>query len=93
VGRLFLAVATLFGLGLSPFGVDVGAARAKPTADPEAVADRAAQSIRDRCVRVRPVDARCRVAMRAGRPGEAVQVDRVADVRGAQGALRTIPSA
>ena len=56
-------------------------------ADPEAVAHRAAEGDGDRRVRPRPVDARRRVAVRAGRAGEAVEVDRVADLRGAPGAL------
>ena len=41
----------------------------------------------DRRVRARPVDARRRVAVRAGRAREAVEVDRVADLRGAARAL------
>ena len=53
--------------------------------DPEAVADRAAEGARDRRVRPRPLDARRRVAVRAGRTWEAVEVDRLADLRGAQG--------
>jgi hypothetical protein len=49
-------------------------------ADAEAVADRAFESVGDRRVCQGLVDARCRVVVRAGRAGEAVQVDRVADV-------------
>ena len=55
--------------------------------DAEAVADRAVEGAGDRRVRARPVDARRRVAVRAGRAGQAVEVDRVADLRGAQGPL------
>jgi hypothetical protein len=46
--------------------------------DAEAVADRAVEGAGDRRVRPRAVDARRRVAVRAGRAGEAVEVDRVA---------------
>ena len=48
--------------------------------DTEAVAHRAVEGVGDRRVRARPVDARCRVAVRAGRAGEAVEVDGVADL-------------
>ena len=59
-------------------------------ADAEAVADRAVEGVGDRRVRARPVDARCRVAVRGGGAGEAVEVDGLEDVRGAQGALRAV---
>ena len=58
--------------------------------DAEAVADRAPQGAGDRRVRARPLDARRRVAVRAGRAGQAVEVDRVADLRGAPRALRGV---
>ena len=62
-------------------------------ADAEAVADRAVESAGDRRVRQGPVDARCRVAVRAGRARQAVEVDGLKDVRGAQGALRRVQAA
>ena len=58
--------------------------------DTEAVADRAAEGVGDRRVRARPLDARRRVAVRAGRTRQAVEVDRVADLRGAPGPLRGV---
>ena len=56
----------------------------------EAVAHRAVEGVGDRRVRARPVDARRRVAVRAGRAGEALEVDRVADLRGAARPLRAV---
>ena len=44
----------------------------------------------DRRVRARPVDARHRVAVRGGGAGKAVEVDRLADLRGAARALRAV---
>src|SRR3954451_18662681 len=58
----------------------------------QAVAHGAFEGDGDRRVRPRPVDARCRVAVRAGRAGEAVEVDRLADLPGAAGALRRLPA-
>jgi hypothetical protein len=52
----------------------------------EAAAHRAAAGDGDRRVRQGPVDARRRVAVRQGRAGEAVEVDRPADLYRAQGA-------
>ena len=48
---------------------------------------RAFEGVGDRRVRARPLDARCRVAVREGRAGKAVEVNRLARLRGAQGAL------
>ena len=56
----------------------------------QAAAHRAAEGDGDRRVRARPVDARRRVAVRGGRAREAVEVDRVADLRGAARALRGV---
>src|SRR5205807_7376003 len=53
----------------------------------EVAANGAVEGVGDRRVRARPVDARRRVAVRAGRAGEAVEVDGLQDVRGAQGPL------
>ena len=46
----------------------------------EAVRDRAVEGVSDRRVRAWPVDARGGVAVRAGRAGEALEIDRVEDV-------------
>ena len=60
--------------------------------DPEADSDGAVEGVGDRRVRARSVDAGCRVAVRGGGAREAVEGDRVEDVRGAQGALRAVPA-
>ena len=60
--------------------------QAVPARD-EAAAHRAAAGDGDRRVRARPVDARRRVAVRAGRAREAVQVDRSPDLQRAARAL------
>ena len=65
--------------------------QAVPARD-EAAAHRAVEGDGDRRVRARPVDARRRVAVRAGGAGEAVEVDRIADLRGAARALRGVPA-
>ena len=53
----------------------------------QAVAHRAAEGDGDRRVRPRPVDARRRVAVRAGRARQALEVDRLADLQRAARAL------
>src|SRR5215216_1105773 len=60
--------------------------QAVPARD-QAVAHRAAAGDGDRRVRPRPVDARRRVAVRAGRARQALEVDRIADLRRAARAL------
>ena len=46
-----------------------------------AAQDGSAQGVGDRWVRARPLDARCRVAVRGGRPGENLEVDGGDDLR------------
>ena len=60
--------------------------QAVPARD-ETAAHRAAEGDGDRRVRARPVDARRRVAVRAGRAREAVEVDRIAHLHRAARAL------
>jgi hypothetical protein len=62
------------------------------SAGDQAAEDRAAAGDGDRRVRAWPVDARCRVIVRAGRAGEAVQVDRRPDLQRAARAFPGVPA-